>query len=47
MAKDSWQNTLLSENVTVLDYLRMEKDQDKNQIISFIKARFGERYMAL
>ncbi|MDX2272226.1 MAG: hypothetical protein NW237_09815 [Cyanobacteriota bacterium] len=37
--------TLLSKNVSVADYLQMEKEKDKPKIIEFIKLRFTERYI--
>lgn len=36
---------LLSKNVTVADYLRMESSRDSNSIVRFLRDRFTERYV--
>lgn len=45
MAKTIPHDTLLSNNVSISEYLRMEKAKDKTEIIKFIKSRFTERYI--
>lgn len=43
MAKSG--NTRLSSTVTIDDYRRMERDQDRDRIADFIHQRFSERYV--
>jgi hypothetical protein len=45
MSKAIPHDTLLSNNVTISDYIQMEKEKDKAKIIEFIRARFTERYI--
>jgi len=45
MDKATPYNTLLSKTVTVSDYLQMEKEKSKVEIVKFIKSRFTERYI--
>lgn len=45
MAKDTPHDTLLSNNVTISDYLKIEKEKNKTEIVKFIRARFSERYI--
>ena len=45
MSKKVPHDTLLSNNVTISNYLGMEKEKDKAGIIEFIRSRFTERYI--
>lgn len=38
-------NTLLSSAVTISNYLQMEKEKNKIEIVKFINLRFAERYI--
>lgn len=37
--------TLLSKDVSISDYLKMEEEKNKTEIIEFIRLRFTERYI--
>jgi hypothetical protein len=39
------ENTRLSKDVTVRDYLGLERERDKERIADFILSRFAERYI--
>lgn len=46
MSQETLYDMLLSNNVTISDYIQMEGKKDRAKIIEFIKARFTERYIA-
>lgn len=37
--------TLLSKDVKISDYLKMQEEKNKTEIIEFIRSRFTERYI--
>jgi hypothetical protein len=45
MDKATLHDTLLSNNVTVSDYLQMENEKNREKIIEFTRSRFTERYI--